>query len=86
MTSPIEKLAQTYVQHNGKWFFVSTINRESSALAAYGMMYAETMVWEVDYDTKKRGELLYSLEAGKDSLREHQRAIEELFMEGKIEE
>lgn len=38
-------LAQTYVWHNGMQYFVSTINRYSSAVLAYGDCYAETMAW-----------------------------------------
>jgi hypothetical protein len=48
---------QSYVYHcdSDKAFYVSTILRESSAAAAYGSMYLETIVWEWDATTKKRG-------------------------------
>lgn len=45
MTEPTNKIAQTYVWSEGKRYFVSTINRASSAMCAPGD-YAETMVWE----------------------------------------
>ena len=47
-------LIQSYVWHDGKCFFVSTINRESSAMYAAGSRYAETMVWECDAITHER--------------------------------
>lgn len=48
------KLIQSYIWHDDKCFFVSTINRESSAMYAAGSRYAETMVWECDVITHER--------------------------------
>ena len=42
-----ERLAATYVTHEGREYLVSTINRPSSALGGPSS-YAETMVWRVD--------------------------------------
>ncbi len=53
-----DKVMQSYVWHDGKCFFVSTINRESSEVLAYGHRYAETMVWEYDPETRERGDLV----------------------------
>ena len=43
-----EKLIQTYVRHNDQWFFVSTINRESSIPMDPAPWFAETLVWKID--------------------------------------
>ena len=42
-----ERLAATYVTHEGREYLVSTINRPSSAAGDFSS-YAETMVWPVD--------------------------------------
>ena len=42
-----ERLAATYVTHEGREYLVSTINRPSSAVGD-SSSYAETMVWPVD--------------------------------------
>ena len=81
-----KKLIQSYVWHNGKCFFISTINRESSALLAYGMMYAETMVWEYNYDTSERGKLIGEYSGSKGSLRCHFNICENLQEHGTCED
>jgi len=80
-----EKLAQTYVWHGDKAFFVSTINRQCSAIN-YSGMYAETMVWVWDAPTRTRGRMLWQGEAGKDSIRTHQRIVDKLARDGYPEE
>jgi hypothetical protein len=55
MTS--ETQLQTYLQHNGQWFFVSTIERDSSACTEPPVpRYNETIVWTWDNERKVRGE------------------------------
>jgi hypothetical protein len=81
-----KSLITSYVLHNGKCFFVSTINRESSAMEAHGMTYAETMAWELDLETKKNGNIVAQDEAATDSLRGHFRVCEKLFVTGKFYE
>lgn len=76
-------LAQTEVLHGDKWFFVSTINRRSSA---DGQIYAETLVWEWDRKTAKRGDMIGQDENCKDSLFAHQRMVQRLFDTGKCDE
>jgi hypothetical protein len=66
-----DALIQSYVRHGDKWFFVSTMNRESSALAAYGMVYAETLVWEWDAEKRERGRIVAQGEGGQDSIYAH---------------
>ena len=51
------KVMQSYVWHDDKCFYVSTVNRESSATHGGGT-YAETMVWEYDYDSRSRGDIV----------------------------
>lgn len=51
-----DKRAQSYIWHvdTDTAYFVSTIERESSAAAAYGLRYYKTMVWEWDEKTRER--------------------------------
>ena len=78
-------LARTYVWHGDKGFYVSTINRQSSAALAYGRIYAETLVWEWDSVTGERGELVGQDEHCESSLFAHQRMVQRLFDTGKCE-
>ena len=83
---PIDRtLAQTYVWHGDKAFMVSTINRASSAVAAYGQVYAETMVWEWRPETKERGAIIGQDSASAGSLYAHQQMVERLFATGRCE-
>lgn len=72
-------LAQTYVQHDGKWFFVSTINRPSSARLAPDLYYAETIVWTLDPETNKREKIIYQGGASQDSISLHQEVVARLY-------
>ena len=81
-------LEQTYVFKDGKvkWL-VSTLNRESSAALAYGMIYAETFVWELGTsygEVTKR--LVAQDEAGQDSLYAHDKMVRRLRETGNPEE
>lgn len=80
------KLIQSYVFHEDKAFFVSTIDRESSDAYAYGARYSETIVWELNKVTKQRGEQLYMGSAARESIHKHQEMCKELFETGKIED
>lgn len=42
---------------SGKCFYVSTIERDSSAPSSPALRYMETIAWEYDWDTKKRGDI-----------------------------
>lgn len=50
-------IASSYVRHNARWWNVSTIYRESSALVS-DLWYEETIVWEWNPETKVRGAML----------------------------
>ena len=76
---------KTYVWHEDKCFFVSTIERESSAMGNPSR-YNETMVWEYNWDASERGALIHQDEAGRGSLRAHQNIVEKLHATGKPRE
>ena len=78
-------LIQSYVHHKGKCFFVSTIDRDSSA-AAYQGLYAETIVWEWNKETRERGEMIGQDEGGQGSIYEHARICRDLFKNGTLDE
>jgi len=75
-------LVQTYVFHEGRAFYVSTINRESSAALAYGHEYAETLVWEWDAESRTRGNIVGQGECRAGSIRVHQELVQRLFDTG----
>jgi hypothetical protein len=62
---------KSFVWHGDNCFFVSTINRDSSSI--YGGRFAETIVWDYDWDKKERGTILHSDSAGEDSVSTHLR-------------
>lgn len=72
---------QSYLWHGDRAFFVSTIERESSAIAAPGR-YNETMAWEWDPTTKERGEIVGMDETVKGSLAAHYRVVDALYVTG----
>ena len=79
------EVIKSYVWNEDKCFFVSTIERESSAVACPGR-YNETIIWAYDWDKRIRGEMLYQLEGAKGSIKRHIMACEALFKNGTIEE
>jgi len=68
-------LAQEAVYFGTHGFLVSTINRRCSAVGAYGMWYAETLVWEWDQATQTRGQIVGQDEDSVGSLRAHRRMV-----------
>lgn len=50
------RVAKSYVWHGDQCFFVSTIDRDSSSMM--GGRYAETFVWEYDWDKADRGKMV----------------------------
>lgn len=77
-----ERKLKSYVWHGGKCFFVSTIMRDSSAAAAYGMRYAETMTWEYDWITNERGAIV-DQDGDDDALTQHLRVVTDFYRYGK---
>lgn len=85
---PNKTLIQTYVFYSNetqedKAFYVSTIDRESSSM--YGGRYAETIVWEWDNTTKKRGDLIHMGEGSQGSIRTHFNICEKLYKDGTMQ-
>lgn len=80
---PDKTLAQTYISHGEEWFFVSTIDRDSSALAG-PERYAETIVWHLPKGRRGvNGEQLWMGSAYQGSIREHQRIVEAIYAKGR---
>jgi hypothetical protein len=71
---------------DGVQYTVSTINRECSALAVYGKVYSETIVFGPPGDPHPDGQRYPSIEwqseAPKDSEREHDRAVQVITAAG----
>ena len=65
------RVAATYVTHEGQEYLVSTINRTSSVLGDCSM-YAETMVWRVDEKRERlQQESLYQADDAPGSVHTH---------------
>lgn len=79
------RIIKTYVWHEEQCFFVSTIERDSSAMLG-PRRYNETLVWCYDWEARKQGALLYQESAPRGSIVKHQTMVEELFATGKCEE
>lgn len=65
-----ERLAKSYIWYGDQCYFVSTIDRQSSAAYAPGV-YAETMVWKFDWDKNLRGEIVHQDEGSQGSIKTH---------------
>lgn len=79
-------LKQEVVQFEDKFFWVSTINRQSSAIAVAGVEYAETMVFKTDAAGTARDGIVGQGEHARDSLFTHDLIVERLKRTGKVEE
>jgi len=76
-----DRIIKSYVWHESKCFFVSTIERDSSAAASQSR-YNETMVWEYDWDTGIRGNIVHQDEGRKGSIETHLRVCKALHKYG----
>lgn len=79
-----KRLIKTYVFFEDKCFFVSTINRESSAMLCPDMVYAETMVFDYDWNTGKIGNIVHQDSASRDNINVHQRICDSLYRYGEV--
>ncbi len=59
-----EKQLQSYVFNKDRAFFVSTIERDSSAAISPPPRYMETIAWEWDEEKKERGKILHQAGEG----------------------
>lgn len=82
---PDARVIKSYVWHKGKCFFVSTIERDSSALF-YNHRYNETLVWKYDWENRERGELVGQGEGLKGTIQNHLKICERIYFTGKVEE
>ncbi len=80
-----EKLIQTYVRHKDQWFFVSTINRESSIPMDPAPWFAETLVWKID-ENNHREKLIAQGEDMTGFIDTHLAYVRHLRMNGEINE
>lgn len=69
------RIIKTYVWHEGICFFVSTIERDSSAMEG-PRRYNETFVWRYDWDKRERGNQCFQAEDRPGSIVAHQRTVE----------
>jgi len=79
-------LAITYTHHDGNWFHVSTINRNSSSPLAPDMVYAETIVWECDENTGTRGNMVWQGSCAHGSLVTHNATVDRIRATGSPEQ
>lgn len=82
MTSDTRVL-KSYVWHGDKCYFVSTIERDSSACTEPpARRYNETIVWDYDWTKDARGELLGMAGDGRGMIDVHLEIIRRIFREG----
>lgn len=77
-----ERVMKSYVWHGDQCFFVSTIERTSSA-AADPSRFNETMVWTYDWDKRERGGVVHQDADSKGSIRIHMKVCQDFFTHGK---
>ncbi len=71
-----DRVIKTYVWHEGACFFVSTIERDSSAMEG-PRRFNETLVWRYDWDRRElRGGICFQADAPLGSIVVHQRTVE----------
>lgn len=81
-----ETVCQTEVRHGDQWFFVSTIERDSSAMVAPPPRYYETLVWEWDRAAARRGAMVGQYGSGARTLTTHCAVVQGFHRHGKYEE
>jgi hypothetical protein len=72
----------TDVSHNGKWWRVSTINRECRSMAGHGHKYAETLVWDWDAAAQKEGGIHHIDSDSEGEIRTHLNIVEKIYESG----
>ena len=80
-----DRIIKSYVWHGERCFFVSTIERDSSA-AADPSRYNETLVWAYDWNKKEREEMLYQESDVRGSVSRHLSVCAALHRDGCLEE
>ena len=77
----ISKL-KTYAWHGDKCFFVSTIERDSSAMVHPPPRFNETLVWDYDYATSVKAEIV-AMAGGGPAFDQHFEVCRQLCAHGK---
>lgn len=72
------------VRFGDKWFYVSTIDRDSSAILG-PRRFAETIVWEFDPITNKTGEMIWEGSGLEGSIFTHLQVCQFLHEDGSPE-
>lgn len=80
MSKDTRKL-KSYVWHGDACFFVSTIERDSSAAISPPPRYFETIAWEYNWDTAERGEQV-DMDGDGPALDQHFAMCRQLFTNG----
>jgi len=70
-----DRIIKSYVWYGEKCFFVSTIERDSSCVVAPSR-YNETIVWEYNWATNERGNIVHQDDGPKGSIKTHLRVCE----------
>ena len=82
---PDERLIKSYVWHDGKCYFVSTIDRDSSS--EQGGRFSETMVWAFDWEKNERGKHILFSEGGSEGfIGRHLKLCQRIFDTGTFED
>lgn len=76
---------KSYVWHNSKCYFVSTIERDSSAAVIPARRFNETLVWEYDWDARERGELIHNTGHPRGNILAHWSICDQLYRHGCID-
>ncbi len=80
-TTPVIPLCKTEVFHDGKCYFVSTIDRESSATEG-PRRFSETFVFACDDKNKKVDPMIHEADGPSMCLNTHYLIVEKIFKNG----
>lgn len=80
-----ERVIKSFVWHDGKCFFVSTIERDSSATEG-PRRFNETLVWNYEWNKKERGTLIHQGGDMAGSISTHQCICAALHRDGCIDD
>jgi hypothetical protein len=84
MSADDDRVLKSYVWHKGQCFFVSTIERDSSAMLG-PRRFNETMVWKYDWDKRARDEHIFAQEEdARGSIWTHQKVVQQLYKDGQV--
>ena len=78
-----DRVIKSYVWHNDKCFFVSTIERDSSA-EGDTLRFNETIVWEYDWKSAERGAQIFGDGSCRGSVDRHLEICRDIYKHGKV--